>query len=61
MIDRNEFRNEVFQCVFQYLRRFDSKVDLSSFLYRGPSVEGNYSACIRAIQKYVFIIITFEF
>ena len=53
VIDRNEFKNEIFQCVFQYLRWFDSEESLSSFLYRGPSVEGNYSACIRAIQKYV--------
>ena len=56
MIDKNEFKNEIFQCVFQYLRRFDKKEDLSSFLYRKTSVEGNYLACISTIQKYVLYL-----
>ena len=53
IIDKNEFKNEVFQCVFQYLRRFDAKMDLSSFIYQEPSVEGDYSTCISTITKCV--------
>ena len=53
VIDCDEFKNEVFQCVFQYLRRFDAKMDLSSFFYSGPSVEGSYSACISTVKRYV--------
>ena len=52
-IDRNEFKNKAFQCVFQYLRRFDARMDLSSFIYKGPSVEGDYSTCISTIKKFV--------
>ena len=52
-IDRNEFKNKAFQCVFQYLRRFDARMDLSSFIHKGPSVEGDYPTCISTIKKYV--------
>ena len=53
VIDSNEFKNEAFQCVFQYLRRFDAKMNLSSFFYSKASVEGNYSACISTVKRYV--------
>ena len=53
-IDKHEFKNRVFQCVFQYLKRFDARIDLSSFIYRESSVEGDYSTCISTIKKCVF-------
>ena len=53
-IDKHEFKNKVFQCVFQYLRRFDARKDLSSFIYQELSVEGDYSTCISTIKKCVF-------
>ena len=60
-IDKHEFENKVFQCVFQYLRRFDARIDLSSFIYREPSVEGDYSTCISTIKKCVFFIHMYVF
>lgn len=54
-IDKNEFKNQAFQCVYQYLRRFNAKADLSSFIYKSkkPSVEGDYQTCVSTISKYV--------
>ena len=53
-IDKYEFKNKVFQCVFQYLRRFDAKVNLSDFTYKEPYEEGDYATCISTIIKFVF-------
>ena len=53
VIDRNEFKNKVFQCVFQYLKRFNDGEDLSNFVYKEPSVEGDYSSCVSIIKKFV--------
>ena len=62
IIDKNEFKNEVFQCVFQYLRRYDAMADLSDFIYQKPSVEGDYTTCICTITKFVlfFILLLFS-
>ena len=56
-IDKHEFKNKVFQCVFQYLRRFDAKMDLSSFVYQRNSVEGDYLTSVSTITKYVSLFI----
>ena len=50
--DEHEFKNKMFQCVFQYLRRFDLRENLSGFTYKEPTVEGNYSVCNSTIKKY---------
>ena len=55
-IDTNEFKNKAFQCVFQYLTRFNAKIDLSNFTYEEPSVEGDYSSCISTIKRFVHIL-----
>ena len=55
-IDKIEFKNSVFQCVFQYLSQFHENADLSSFIYKDSSVEGDYSTCISTLIKCVFII-----
>lgn len=52
-IDKMEFKNKMFQCVFQYLKRFDDKEDLTIYTYKEPSVEGDYSTCISTITKCV--------
>ena len=53
IIDRDEFKNKAFQCVYQYLRRFDAKMDLKDFAYKEPSWEGDYSMCVATIKKCV--------
>ena len=53
IIDTDEFKNKAFQCVFQYLRRFDAKIDLKDFVYKEPSLEGDYSTCVTTIKKCV--------
>ena len=54
IIDTDEFKNKVFQCVFQYLRRFDARIDLKDFVHKEPSLEGDYSTCVTTIKKCVY-------
>ena len=51
IVDRNKYKNIVFQFVFQYLRRFNDRMDLSSFIYKENFVEGDYPSCISTIKK----------
>ena len=54
IFNMDEFKTPVFQCVYEYLRRFDSHVDLSDFIYdlENPKcVQENYSVCISVITK----------
>ena len=60
-IDKNEFKSKAFQCVFQYLRRYNNKMDLSSFIYKEPSVEGDYKTSISTITEYVCVSLFYIF
>ena len=52
-INKDKVKNKMFQCVFQYLKRFDAGINLSDFVYKEPFVEGDYFTCISTIKKYV--------
>ena len=61
IIDTDEYKNKVFQCVFQYLRRFDARTDLKDFKYEDSSWEGDYSTCVTTIKKCVYKSFIFYF
>ena len=54
IFNTDEFKTPAFQCVYEYLRRYDSHIDLSDFMYdpkKLKCVQENYALCISAITK----------
>ena len=51
VMDKDEFRSEAFQRVYQYLRRHTAKTNLDSFSYSKGSVEGSPHDCLQIILR----------
>ncbi len=48
-MDQNEFKSQMFQRVFQYLRRHIGRLELDSFHYQLGSVESTPKACLEVL------------
>ena len=51
VMDKDEFRSEAFQRVYQYLRRHTAKTNLDKFSYSKGSVEDSPHDCLQIILR----------
>ena len=51
VMDQEEFENETFQRVYQYLRRYAAGTDLDRFSYQRQSVEGTPQDCLQIFLR----------
>ena len=52
IFNKDEFKASKFQCVCEYLKRFDSQTDISDFKYDSAKhVQMDYRSCISTIIK----------
>ena len=52
VMDLEEFENETFQRVYQYLRRYAAGTDLDRFSYQRQSVEGTPQDCLQIFFRF---------
>ena len=51
LMDKNEFENDTFQRVYQYLRRHATNSNLDRFTYNKGTVEGTPHNCLQIVLK----------
>ena len=53
LMDQKEFRTEIFQRAYQYLKWYDSNSNLDIFSYTKGSVEGSPKNCLQMLLRFV--------